>query len=68
MPYETRAPEAPAPVERRAAPLKLAFEERNLIPASFIDDVARAWTDAPQAADEASVHVGVFESYRDKAP
>jgi nitrile hydratase subunit alpha len=29
---------APAPVERRVAALEQAFEERNLIPAGFIDD------------------------------
>ena len=30
----------PAPVERRVAALEWAFEERNLIPAGFIDDFA----------------------------
>ena len=81
MPDEVKSP---APVERRLAALERAFEERNLIPAGFIDDfvhiaqedwvppngarvVARAWTD-PQAADPATVHVGVFESYLERAP
>lgn len=41
MPYEKTAPEAPAPVERRAAALEQAFEERNLIPAGFVDGFAR---------------------------
>ena len=37
MPDEVKAP---APVERRVAALERAFEERNLIPAGFIDDFA----------------------------
>jgi nitrile hydratase len=37
MPDEVKAP---APVERRVAALEQAFEERNLIPAGFIDDFA----------------------------
>jgi nitrile hydratase len=35
MPDEVKAP---APVERRVAALEQAFEERNLVPAGFIDD------------------------------
>lgn len=41
MPDERRAPDAPVPVERRAAALEQAFEERNLIPAGFVEDFAR---------------------------
>jgi nitrile hydratase subunit alpha len=41
MPEERRTPEAVAPVEQRTAALEQAFEERNLIPAGFIDDFAR---------------------------
>jgi nitrile hydratase len=37
MPDEVKAP---APVERRVAALERAFEDRNLIPAGFIDDFA----------------------------
>jgi nitrile hydratase len=37
MPDEVKAL---APVERRVAALERAFEERNLIPAGFIDDFA----------------------------
>ena len=37
MPDEVRAP---APVERRVAALEQASEERNLVPAGFIDDFA----------------------------
>ena len=39
MPDDRKAFEA-APIERRAAALEQAFEERNLIPAGFIDDFA----------------------------
>jgi nitrile hydratase len=38
MPDEVKAP---APVERRAAALEQAFEERNLVPAGFVDEFAR---------------------------
>src|SRR5262245_59151561 len=38
MPDERKALETVAPVERRVAALEQAFEERNLIPAGFIDD------------------------------
>jgi nitrile hydratase subunit alpha len=38
MPEE---PTMPAPVERRVAALEQAFAERNLIPAGFIDELAR---------------------------
>ena len=41
MPDDRKAPETAAPVERRVAALEHAFEERNLIPAGFIDDFAR---------------------------
>jgi nitrile hydratase subunit alpha len=41
MSDQRRAPEPPAPVERRAAALEQAFEERNLIPAGFVEDFAR---------------------------
>jgi nitrile hydratase subunit alpha len=41
MPDDRKAFEAAAPIERRAAALERAFEERNLIPAGFIDDFAR---------------------------
>jgi nitrile hydratase subunit alpha len=124
MPDDPKAPEQAALVERRVAALEQAFEERNLIPAGFIDEftqvaqeewvpangakvVARAWTDRAykqrllvngKAAVAAlgftmpehhkhlvvlentprlqnvicctlcSVHVGVFESYLEKAP
>jgi nitrile hydratase subunit alpha len=42
MSDQRRAPEPPASVERRAAALEQAFEERNLIPAGFVEDFARA--------------------------
>jgi nitrile hydratase len=35
---ERNVPEAPASIERRAAALEQAFEDRNLIPAGFIND------------------------------
>jgi nitrile hydratase subunit alpha len=38
MPDDRKAPGTAAPVERRVAALEQAFEERNLIPAGFIDD------------------------------
>jgi nitrile hydratase subunit alpha len=38
MPDEVKAP---APVERRAAALEQAFEQRNLVPAGFVDEFAR---------------------------
>jgi nitrile hydratase subunit alpha len=41
MPDERRASEPPAPVERRVAALAQAFEERNLIPAGFVEDFTR---------------------------
>jgi nitrile hydratase subunit alpha len=41
MPDDRKAFEAAAPIERRTAALEQAFEERNLIPAGFIDDFAR---------------------------
>ena len=41
MPDDPKTPGPPAPVERRAAALERAFQERNLIPASFVDDFAR---------------------------
>jgi nitrile hydratase subunit beta len=41
MPDDRRTAEPPAPVERRAAALERAFEERNLIPAGFVDDFAQ---------------------------
>jgi nitrile hydratase subunit alpha len=41
MPDDRKAFAAAAPIERRAAALERAFEERNLIPAGFIDDFAR---------------------------
>ena len=41
MPDDRTASEAAAPIERGAAALEQAFEERNLIPAGFIDDFAR---------------------------
>lgn len=61
MPDEVKAT---APVERRVAALEQAFEERNLIPTGFIDKFAHT----AQAADPATVHVGVFESYLERAP
>ena len=76
MPEEGKAP---APVDRRVAALEQAFEERNLIPAGFIDDFAQSEDERtyevsfrtedlwPQAADRATVHVGVFESYLEPA-
>jgi hypothetical protein len=42
MPDEVKAP---APVDRRVAALERAFEERNLIPAGFIDDFAHTAED-----------------------
>jgi len=41
MPDDRKEPETAAPVERRVAALEQAFEERNLIPAGFIDDFTR---------------------------
>ena len=41
MPDDRKAFEAAAPIEPRTAALEQAFEERNLIPAGFIDDFAR---------------------------
>jgi nitrile hydratase subunit alpha len=41
MPDDPKTPGPPAPVERRLAALEQAFEERNLIPAGFIDDFRR---------------------------
>jgi nitrile hydratase subunit alpha len=38
MADDRKASETAAPVERRVAALERAFEERNLIPAGFIDD------------------------------
>jgi nitrile hydratase len=38
MADDRKASETAAPVERRVAALEQAFEERNLIPAGFIDD------------------------------
>jgi nitrile hydratase len=38
MSDERRRPEPPAPIERRVAALEHAFEERNLIPAGFVED------------------------------
>lgn len=54
----SKTPKTPAPVEQRVAALEQAFEERNLIPAGFIDD----FTHVAQEDD------GVFEGYLEKAP
>jgi nitrile hydratase subunit alpha len=41
MPDERKTPGQVAPAERRAAALEQAFEERNLIPAGFVDNFVR---------------------------
>ena len=41
MPDDPKTRQSPAPVERRVAALEQAFEERNLVPAGFVDDFTR---------------------------